>query len=261
LLLFFVIAYAWTWLINLPRVLDSSGVISLPGGVSFALGQLSMFGPSLSGFYLAYRYSGGDGVRRLWRRGWDLGFRKVWLLPAILLMPLLGYATVLIMQAAGLTVEWQYGVSGPMIALVGVAIFLTNGLGEEFGWRGFALDRLQSRWNALLSSLVLGVLWGLWHLPLHFIDGTTQAAIPVWQFVLQQAALAVLFTWLHNNAAGSVFIALMFHTFGNIAGAVFPTWTQNAGRFINFGLLLVVIGVVLAVWGPKTMTRRGSIRA
>lgn len=75
-------------------------------------------------------------------------------------------------------------------------IFLTQGLPEEYGWRGFALDRLQLRWNALTASLVLGFMWGLWHLPLHFMIGTTQEIIPVYEFILRQMVGAIFFTWI-----------------------------------------------------------------
>ncbi len=142
-----------------------------------------------------------------------------------------------------------------MIVPVGLLLFFFNALPEEYGWRGFALDHLQQHWGALTSSLILGVCWGVWHLPLHFISGTTQAVIPIWEFVLQTIVLAVLYTWLHNNTGRSVLIAALFHTMGNLTGAVVPFWTTEEGRWVNFGILLVIAVLVVWVWKPQRLAR------
>ena len=84
-------------------------------------------------------------------------------------MPLLGEAT-----------PWAYGLPAALAIPVMLLVFFLNALPEESSWRAYALDRLQQRWSALGSSLILGLIWSIWHLPLHFIAGTTQQAIPVW---------------------------------------------------------------------------------
>jgi membrane protease YdiL (CAAX protease family) len=103
----------------------------------------------------------------------------------------------------------------PMIIL----ITLINGVGEELGWRGFMLPRLQSRYSALVASLILGTFWGLWHAPVYFIAGTTQsifrAQVGFWAglllFTLSTIAISVTFTWVFNNTRGSVLIAATLH--------------------------------------------------
>lgn len=252
LTLFFVIAYVWSWLFLLPGVLASTGVLALPDPLTFVLG---LFGPAVAAFSLTRARQGTDGVRQLWRRGWDWHFPKVWLLPTIFLVPAVGVATVLVLSLFGQSVPWEYGVPPIMIVPVFLLIFLLNALPEEYGWRGFALDRLQQRWSALTSSMILGVLWGLWHLPLHFTSGTTQAVIPVWEFVLLTIVEAVLFTWLYNNTGRSVLVAILFHTMTNITGAVIPFWTTEAGRWISFVILLVVAGIVTWIWKPQRLAR------
>jgi chromate transport protein ChrA len=89
----------------------------------------------------------------------------------------------------------------------------------------------------------------MWHLPLVFIEGTTQAAIPFYEFVLQTMLLAVLYTWLYNNTGGSVLVAALFHASANTAAAAVPTWTTEFGRWSSFALLAVFVGWVLWRWG------------
>jgi membrane protease YdiL (CAAX protease family) len=99
------------------------------------------------------------------------------------------------------------------------------------------LDRLQNGRNALPASLVLRLIWGAWHLPQFLIDGTVQQAILVWQFLLQQMLLAVLYTWLYNNTSGSLLVAILVHTIGNASAALLPEFfATSLGRWANFAL-------------------------
>ena len=245
LLKYFLIAFAWSWLLNLPRLLASAGIIMLDAGLSGGLGYAAAFGPSVAAFGLTFSRARMEGVRALWGRGWNLRFPKKWLIPALLLMPALGLVTMGLMALFGQPIPWEYVLPPVMIVPIGVLIWLVGAYPEEYGWRGYALDRLQDRFNPLGASLILGVLWGLWHLPLHFIEGTTQAVIPVWEFVLQTILLSVLYTWLFNKTGGSVLVASLFHAAGNLTGAVIPYWVTSAGRWLS--LIPLLIAVILVV--------------
>jgi hypothetical protein len=107
----------------------------------------------------------------------------------------------------------------------------------------------------VVGGMSLGALWGLWHLPLHFIKGTVQSSIPVYQFVLQQTVLAIFYTWLFNHTRGAVSVAILFHAIGNIVGAAVPYWTTEQGRWIGFAVqVLFATGIVL-IWGPQHLSR------
>ena len=244
LIRFFGIAFAVSWLLWLLPVLRSTTMPDLPEAVGL-LGMFAPFGPGVAAFWLVSRRAGRAGARELWLRGWSARFDKRWLIPALGLGPLVGLVTLAAVITAGGEVDWESGVGPVMIVPVFLLIYFANALPEEYGWRGYALDPLQRRFDALGASLLLGLVWGLWHLPLVFIDGTTQAAIPFHEFVLQTMVLASLYTWLHNNTGGSVLIAALFHASANIAGAAIPTWTTQVGRWINFTVLLGVAGIVI----------------
>ena len=129
---------------------------------------------------------------------------------------------------------------------------LTDGLGEELAWRGFALPRLLTRYNALVASLILGMLWGLWHLPLVWTEGAPLYQQPVWLFLLDIVAKSVLFTWVFLHTRGSVLLAMLFHGATNLF-AVSPTLTSSGDLtllLLAAGAKWVLVVVVVVVAGP-----------
>ena len=135
-------------------------------------------------------------------------------------------------------------------------LFLGGPVGEELGWRGFALPRLQQHRNALDASILLGLIWGLWHLPLYFVLGTGQSELlragtsPVFAiggFIGWTIGLSVLFTWLFNQTGGSLIVVILFHASVNLA-AFLPTAVGSGGpaSLLNVVITwLVAIGVVV----------------
>jgi membrane protease YdiL (CAAX protease family) len=88
---------------------------------------------------------------------------------------------------------------------------------EEVGWRGYALPRLQTRYRALAASVVLGVIWGCWHLPQWFLPATGQAAKwPFVAFLLHTVAFSILLTWLYNHSEGSLWPVILAHAAFNL---------------------------------------------
>ena len=256
---FFVIAFAISWLLWLPQVLDSNGWVQLPEFVGI-LGMFAPFGPFVAAMWFTGRQGGLEGVKRLLERGWSLDFDRRWLLPAILLMPAVGLITVVVMTLVGLPIQWEFARPWQVLVPTFFVILLLNALPEEYGWRGYALGPMLNRSSALAASLILGLLWGLWHLPLHFIEGTVQSAIPVYQFVIQQMVLAVLYTWLFNNTRGAVSVAILFHAVANIVGAAVPYWTTDLGRWIGLAVLVTSTAVILLIWGPQHLSRSAAGR-
>jgi uncharacterized protein len=130
------------------------------------------------------------------------------------------------------------------------------GCREELGWRGFALPRLQQHANALNASILLGLVWGLWHLPLYFVLGTGQSemlragaspAFAIGGFVGWTIGLSVLFTWLYNQTGGSLLVVILFHAAVNFA-AFLPAAFGSGGAASLLNVLitwLVAIGIIV----------------
>jgi membrane protease YdiL (CAAX protease family) len=258
---FFVLTFAISWLLWLPSVLRTNGYPNLPEIVGLA-GMFAVLGPTIAAFILVGRESGRAGMGRLIRRAFATGFSMRWWLPTLLLMPIIGLLTAAILSLLGTEIpDWTAPTLVTALVTTITILFIGGGL-EEFGWRGYALDRMQNGKNAVVASLVLGFFWGLWHLPLFFMEGTTQAeaAIPIWEFILQIMVLSVLFTWLYNNTGGSLLVAILFHTIGNTTGALLPPYfATEIGRWVYFGLLLITSIIIVLIWGHRSLNRDQTV--
>jgi len=232
-----------------------------PSALGMVLFLLGGFTPTIAGAIMAWLVEGRDGLRDLWKRFVRFRLGGVWYL-AILGIPLL----VRILQAVVFALRGGGFVEPPFVAqplsLIGLTImmFLFGPFSEEFGWRGFALDWLLARWNALRASLILGVLWAFWHLPLFFIPGTAQQQMgnPVavfTGFAVEVVAMSVLFTWVYINTARSIWGAILFHTALNyalnlvliVAGGTMGLAVHLTG---TVGLVALAV-IVAAVYGAN----------
>jgi membrane protease YdiL (CAAX protease family) len=133
-------------------------------------------------------------------------------------------------------------------------------LAEEFGWRGFALDQLQSKWSALVSSLVLGVFWWLWHLPLFFMIGMVQnelgfGTLAFWAFATNVLAQSILYTWVYNSTGRSILAVILMHFMHNSTQNLLMPLSDRTFLLSN-ALLVAAAAVVVMVWGASTLTRQ-----
>jgi membrane protease YdiL (CAAX protease family) len=202
--LFFVIAFGFTWLLQLPGVFAGRGL--LPGSLASYLpfAMLGILGPLVAATVLTAREGGGQAVRELyaglgrWRLRFDVYFTAV-VLPALLLSLVLWLLRVL-----GREGPIAYTPDGSRIVLAFVI-----SIAEEVGWRGFALPRLQKRFGAFAASGLLGVLWTVWHVPMFAAQG-----IPLELFLVMALFFtggSLLFTWAYARSGGSLLIAVLAH--------------------------------------------------
>ncbi len=260
--LFFAVAYAFSWVFWIPNALVAHGVALPVGLANFLASPLNpaAFGPLFSAFLLTFLQQGGKGVLQLLRRGIDFRFKKIWLI-AILLLPFVLFGgPVWVSILAGVKPIDLSVVSNPPYALIAflVILFTAGPLQEEFGWRGYALPRLQSRFNALTSSIILGFFWWLWHLPAVFIPGRFMADnLVVFLSMLVVITLAsILFTWIYNNTNGSVLATILTHTSMNWSiWLAMPDMKMNlptSGFMIAF--LVIAVLVIIKIWGSAHLS-------
>ena len=149
----------------------------------------------------------------------------------------------------------------PVFAGILVLSLVTGAMGEELGWRGFALPRLQLRFQALGASVVLGLLWGLWHLPLWF-TGMGWEQMPFWLFTWVCVVASVVMTWICNNTRGNMLLITLFHLFHNLGlNLMVMYWgvpMERVMTWLAIPLTLFALGVVL-VYGQAGLRRKGPI--
>jgi membrane protease YdiL (CAAX protease family) len=146
--------------------------------------------------------------------------------------------------------------------------FTFGAVSEELGWRGYALDELQTRWNALTSSLVLGLVWGFWHTPAFLIPGLSQhemGGIFSWNYVAFLAMPvmgSILHTWIYNNTGRSILVAgILMHFMQNalviFLGGIFDSFKMPPAYYAVLAVVLGLVSIlVVIVWGPETLARR-----
>ncbi|MGM0366466.1 MAG: CPBP family intramembrane glutamic endopeptidase [Actinomycetota bacterium] len=258
---YILIAFGFSWIIWLPGVLASKSLFQLPFSYTLLTG-IGAFGPLVAAFLLTYIKYGKKGAADLLKRSVSIGFKKIWLVPTLLLMPVLTGLSLLIYISfegkAGLPEFTLLLEPWLIIPLFFVSFFALGAIQEEFGWRGYALDLMQRKWNALLSSLMLGIIWAIWHLPLFFIQGTMQSKVPFYIFLLSTLGVTVIYTWLYNNTGRSILIVLLFHAMHNTAFNIFPiTLLPSPDRALLYltGLQLLVAIIIICIWGPYKMTK------
>ena len=266
---YFVVVFAFTWSFWWLAVLEARGLISPLPVPAQALG---VFGPLAAAVVLTAREGGRAGLRSLLGRIARWRVAPVWY-GVVLLGPVLLYLASMALEVIlGGRPPGPGALIGalPMVLVYAAYMVVFVAIGEEVGWRGYALPALQARYGALVSSVILGTMWALWHLPLFFNPDLFYSNLP---FVLQlalQVLLAILFTWVVNSTGGSVLLAILLHATINASGQlwkVMPEYSvepasaaEAATATTHMNLLVaIVVGaaalVVVLVYGPRNLSR------
>jgi membrane protease YdiL (CAAX protease family) len=208
--------------------------------------------PALAASILVYREHGTAGVAALWRRAFD--HRRIrartWYAPVVLLLPGIHALTYGVMRLTGLPLPT---LRFPVLAALGAFLaYLVAAEFEELGWSGYALDPLQARWNALQASLVLGLVWAVFHLVPLLQHGRSAGWIAWW--ALSTVAFRVLITWIYNNTGRSVFAAALAHAMMNLSW-IGPFQDYGPGGYpyhalrISALLMAITAAIVTVAWG------------
>ena len=262
------LAFAGTWPLLVPLALGRGehglGLlpIAVPTGVDFLLAMVSAYsGPLLAAILVTAATDGRRGVRQFlagigrWRVG------AGWYLVALfapLLIWLAGSSTVLA-GAPLLTLADQWSLLVTTFLPTVVLGLLLPSLGEEPGWRGFALPRLQQRFGPLAGSAILGALHGLWHLPMFFTPNLGPFTVTEFvTFIVTAVATAFLYTWVYNTTGGSILLAMLLHASGNAAASLLNRlelpldgWAQALVDGGWVGLLAFGVTALLIIIGTR----------
>jgi membrane protease YdiL (CAAX protease family) len=258
--LFFALVYGWSWLFWIPAVL--SGLKDEPPVpiLFFALGGV---GPMIAAIALTYLTQAQEGRRDYWRRVID--FKCIsprWHAVILFTVPAITALAVLLdVLSGGHGAHLEARFKSNLVGILPFAVFTLffGPLPEELGWRGYALDRLQEKFGALVSSLVLGTAWALWHLPLFLIEGTYQnslglGSLEFWLYMPAIILESILMTWIYNHSQRSTLSAVLFHFMINFVGELFAL-TKRADVY-QIVVWAAVATAVVVIWGPKTLARQ-----
>ena len=241
---FFALTFAWSWTCWLltPIVMADSSY------ASSALFFLGGFGPSLAAVTLVGIEGGRAGLRTWLRRCLQWRGNGGWMTLACLSpLAVLTLAAAIHMALGGsMPTSPAMGHIALLIANFGLVFLVGGPLGEEFGWRGYALPVMQERLGWRSASLALGIIWGVWHLPLFFVAGSSQNQGSMAAFFVLIVATSVFYAWLFTRTRWSVLPALVLHTASNAWPFVVPVLPSS----IDQRPYLTVIGLVLiaAIW-------------
>jgi membrane protease YdiL (CAAX protease family) len=240
--LFFALAFGLGWGIAALMMFFSDQVEAIFGEIGYTnpLFILVVYSPGLAGILLVWRNYSVKALGSYFRR------LSLWRMPAAWwLFLVIGIPAVKYIGAAinGTITEFPFSPWYNVLPMLGIALLI--GPIEEFGWRGVALPLLQRRFAPLWASLILGAIWGFWHLPAFLFSGTPQSAWSFGPFIIGVLALSVILAPMFNVARGSLLIAVLFHFQMNG-----PAW-PDAQPWENF--LFAAVAVVVVVLNRRTM--------
>lgn len=260
-LTFAAVALGWSWAVGFAGMQVKAGFPVL----SAALMMLAGFGPSLAGLAVVFAFSTRKGRRDWlarslsWRIGWRWFALAFAFPPAVMLIAISVHILSGAQNPVSITADQI-----PLIILNFVLVLLIGGpLGEELGWRGYMTPALRSRMGWRPASVIVGLVWGAWHLPLFFLAGTPQSNMPVAVFMLNILAGAVVFGWLYERTRGSLLPVIVLHTSLNAwAGVLGIVPTAESGRpYALVTGLLVLVALALLAKPDAAASERGRTPA
>lgn len=264
--LYFTLAYLISWVLWAPLWLPALGIHGLPVlPYHHALGAV---GPIASAFIMSWHERRRAGIADLGRRLILWRGQFLWIgiaLAGPFVISLLSFALAALFGSSVSTNDLQrLGISREFPEFSALVFFLYNlvsfGYGEEAGWRGYALPRLQKKYSALTSSAILTIGWALWHIPL-FLYRPGYTSMDIGGIIGWVASLltgSILLTWLYNSSRGSILVVAIFHATIDI---VFTSDIANPLVVSATGALITIWGIAvipLAGWRNLARTERQS---
>ena len=226
-LLFLVLTLLWSWTFLVIAILRAEDATIFPTSL---LRILASLGPLIIAVGMMKFRPDGESLHSYWQRLIHWQQIPRWIIIGALLFPPLAaiiasFTSQISIPSLGAIHSWKSHTDLLSILWLSILPFFYSSLPEELGWRGYALPRLQSRWNPLFSSLTLGMVWSLWYLPLYFIPGTYQSQLNIggtlfWLFILNWIAQSILMTALINTARGFILPTILFNYTTKLTGEI-----------------------------------------
>ncbi|MGG0726880.1 CPBP family intramembrane glutamic endopeptidase [Bacillus paramycoides] len=209
--------------------------------------------PAITAAILVYKQDRTKGVKRLLARVLDYKRikLKIWYIPIIFIIPLIGLLSYAILRMLGLPLS---GVQTPLLALPLLFIlFFISATFEELGWMGYAIEPMQERWGALGAGLILGCVWGIWHVIPLIEAHHSSAWIAAW--FLGTVTARVIIVWVYNNTEKSIFASIIIHVMLNVIDSFLPSYDASYVPGITGVVTTLAAIIVTFLWGSRTLAR------
>lgn len=248
LLVFFLLVFALTWGIWVPMA-----VLQVDNPVY----KLGTFAPTIVALALIWVRQGISGLKELLQRVLDWRVKIGWYLFSFFVaVPIVLLSIWIHIWLGGSKPQFNDPAQLYLVAPAFLYVLFFSVLGEEIGWRGYALPRLLENYDALTSSLILGLIWGVWHLPLFWMAGNFHATIPFSAFMLQVIAFSIVYTWMFVKTDGNLLLPHLFHAASNTTLGVLPILPMDTGgalrpMWIAVGLWCLVAITIAFTWISK----------
>ena len=219
---------------------------------------VTAFIPLIAGCILIYIEEGKSGVYKLLKRIFDFAriTKKIWYVP-IILLPFLMYLLIyLAIYVLRLPLPSEFHISLILIPFL-FMLFFVGAVVEETGYMGYAVDPMQKRFGALTASILIGILWAVWHFPSIIQQGHSLTWI-AWG-TLGTVTVRVLIVWIYNNTGKSLFACILFHTMLNVGRPLFPKDEMHNPLVdypdIHYSIIAIIAVIVVFLWDSKTLAR------
>ena len=219
------------------------------------LAFIGLFAPAISAVIVTYSFSKGAGIKRIFGRYGILKFKIGWYLVSAFLIQLLfifslGFDNLFFHVHVNNLLFPQT----PVFTLVSFIWLMIINSGEEIGWRGFALPKLQTLLKSpFYSSLIVGIFWSIWHLPIYLVPG--QSSIPLPVFLFFTIGLSLIYTVVFNQTNGSLFSVVLLHASTDIVPRIFDITLFQPRTWLIFGILVWVSAILLFILVRKSRIR------
>ena len=223
--------------------------------MNLPVSALQAFCPLIAALILVYREDTLGGVKRLLKRIVDYKKikPKIWYVPIIFLVPIFYLFSYGVMRLMQLPLPAEPRIPFLLLPMLFVGFFITAA-GEEAGWMGYAVDPVQERWSALTTGIVLGSVWGIFHV-VPDIQAHHGLAWIAWQHGVYAVALRILIVWLYKNTGKSVFAAILVHDTDNVSWSLFPNYGSHYDPAVTGAITAIAAVIVMFLWGSRTLAR------
>lgn len=253
---YFIITFVFTW------IFWSIAFNSTSSTLNGTLRIVGSFMPSIMAIIFTGYYDGVNGIKKMLDKLiiWKVNpffYAFIFLYTALSI-----YLPTLICSIIGINYKINisnhisnFQLTSPITTIVGfLAVMIFGGpIGEEIGWRGFALPKLQSKLNPIVSSIILGAIWASWHIPMFYFH-VSGYDISFISYLLETIWLTILFTWVYNNTKGSLLMVILYHSFDNFIMAI--CFNDFMSKFNMYSIIFWLIRLVVLLYITFDMIKK-----